>query len=102
MPSIWLLKNLLLGKELSPFVTCHDALFFSTLNVKSPCGLFRDCSFRDDGRYADTEYQCQWYFTCTYGIFYGHSKCAQGKMFASFVRTIITLQVQHGIKFLIA
>ncbi|KAK3587601.1 hypothetical protein CHS0354_032802 [Potamilus streckersoni] len=45
------------------------------INVNTPCGTFRDCSFRDDGKYPDLESQCHWFHTCSFGQFQGHSPC---------------------------
>ncbi|WAR03037.1 hypothetical protein MAR_009595 [Mya arenaria] len=57
------------------------------LNVNTPCGTFRDCSIRDDGGFPDLETHCAWYFMCSYGIFYGHHKCAGGLVWNSVLQT---------------
>ncbi|XP_052799321.1 uncharacterized protein LOC128230932 [Mya arenaria] len=59
----------------------------SALNVNTPCGTFRDCSIRDDGGFPDLETHCAWYFMCSYGIFYGHHKCAGGLVWNSVLQT---------------
>ncbi|XP_052242888.1 uncharacterized protein LOC127852888 [Dreissena polymorpha] len=56
-------------------------------NVNSPCGTFRDCSILDDGGYPDLEAQCHWYYQCSYGIFYGHHKCAGGLVWNTKLQT---------------
>ncbi|XP_033748025.1 chitin-binding domain protein cbd-1-like [Pecten maximus] len=53
----------------------------SALNVKEPCGTYRDCDGKDDGKYPDIERNCQYYFTCAYGRFMGHNPCPTGLIF---------------------
>ncbi|XP_060566619.1 uncharacterized protein LOC132725499 [Ruditapes philippinarum] len=59
----------------------------NALNVHTPCGTFRDCSVRDDGGYPDLETNCQWYYMCSYGILYGHHKCANGLVWNTVLQT---------------
>ncbi|XP_045173276.2 uncharacterized protein LOC123534881 [Mercenaria mercenaria] len=59
----------------------------NALNVNSPCGTFRDCSVRNDGGYPDLETKCQWYYMCSYGILYGHHKCAKGLVWNTMLQT---------------
>ena len=50
----------------------------SPFNVTTPCGTFRDCSSLDDGGHPDLDFDCHWYYVCSYGILYSHHKCATG------------------------
>ena len=52
---------------------------YSTRNAPAPCGIWRDCSRKINGKYADKERQCQYYYTCMHGFFLGHNRCNEGK-----------------------
>ncbi|XP_069134443.1 U-scoloptoxin(01)-Cw1a-like isoform X2 [Argopecten irradians] len=53
----------------------------SPLNVREPCGTYRDCTGKDDGKYPDMERHCQYYFTCANRRFMGHNPCPTGLIF---------------------
>ncbi|OWF56638.1 Chondroitin proteoglycan 2 [Mizuhopecten yessoensis] len=50
-------------------------------DVNDPCGTYRDCQSKDDGKYPDLERNCQYYFTCANGRFMGHNPCPTGLIF---------------------
>merc|ERR1711976_241201 len=50
-------------------------------NVGPPCGLFRDCTDKEDGRYADLFVNCTAYYTCDAGMYLGHNPCPPGLVF---------------------
>ncbi|KAL4223024.1 hypothetical protein ACF0H5_016502 [Mactra antiquata] len=51
--------------------------------VAPPCGLYRDCSIRNDGTYPDYELNCTSYFTCHNNFYYGHNFCPDDLVFDS-------------------
>ncbi|XP_029651701.1 chitin-binding domain protein cbd-1-like [Octopus sinensis] len=51
-------------------------------DVPKPCGEYRDCSKRKDGRYPDLDNKCKSYFTCENGHFMGHNLCPAGLVFS--------------------
>ncbi|XP_048775921.1 chitin-binding domain protein cbd-1-like [Ostrea edulis] len=56
-------------------------------NVPPPCGVFRDCSNKKDGKYADMDEHCRSYYTCFKGAFLGHNKCPANLVFNEDLQT---------------
>merc|ERR1711976_260512 len=50
-------------------------------NVGPPCGQLRNCSEKEDGRYADLYVDCTAYYTCLNGQYFGHNPCPPGLVF---------------------
>ncbi|XP_076434935.1 chitin-binding domain protein cbd-1-like [Babylonia areolata] len=59
----------------------HNISCVDPWTVGPPCGLTRDCTKLQDGRYADLVTNCTSYFTCTNGFYYGHNYCSEGLIF---------------------
>ena len=58
-----------------------SAFHLSQWNVTTLCGVFRDCSYRDNGNYPEVETGCHWYYTCSYGMFERHQHCPADELF---------------------
>ncbi|XP_069136235.1 peritrophin-48-like [Argopecten irradians] len=46
-----------------------------------PCNIDRDCSGLDSKSYPDHETNCQSYYTCSAGTYFGHNFCSPGLVF---------------------
>ena len=68
-----------LGKMVFILRRGPGSLFLRPENTPPPCGVFYDCSGKEDGTYADEADNCQSYYTCKDGEFKGHNPCAEGR-----------------------
>ncbi|XP_013413014.1 uncharacterized protein LOC106175515 [Lingula anatina] len=50
-------------------------------NAPAPCGVKQDCMEKENGKYADAERDCTYYYTCHEGHFMGTNKCNPGLVF---------------------
>jgi len=56
-------------------------LFHRPANVAAPCGEILDCTGKADGRYADTDNNCESWYTCQDEKFLGHNFCPKGVVY---------------------
>ncbi|XP_041378824.1 chitin-binding domain protein cbd-1-like [Gigantopelta aegis] len=58
-----------------------------SVNVAPPCGIFKACVTKGDGRYAELAKHCRSYYTCRGGILLGHNVCTPGTVFNEDLQT---------------
>ncbi|XP_060074638.1 chitin-binding domain protein cbd-1-like [Ylistrum balloti] len=55
--------------------------------VPPPCGVFKDCAGKADGRYPDTVEHCSSFYTCVEAKFIAHTFCPGSTVFNPTVQT---------------